>query len=140
VQWCRYEIGDYSLLLEQSSFFFFKIHKYIRIPLFSLNLFHCKCINIPQECHSNLTLFNKKCQQQTIQVRQRVDHKRTFFYLEQLLLKHSAHTKALSIQSFRDGMDFFFTRRNEVRVLLLVLSSSGVLVSEKENRVSSRGS
>jgi len=48
------------------------------------------------------------------QVRQRVDHKRTFFYLEQLLLKHSAHTKALSIQSFRDGMDFFFTRRNEV--------------------------
>lgn len=42
-----------------------------------------------------------------------MDHKRTFFYLEQLLLKHSAHTKAVSIQSFRDGMDFFFTRRNE---------------------------
>ena len=48
-----------------------------------------------------------------VQVRQRVDHKRTFYYLEQLLLKHGAHAKALSIQSFKDGMDFFFTIRNE---------------------------
>ena len=48
-----------------------------------------------------------------VQVRQRVNHKRTFYYLEQLLLKHNAHARALSIQSFRDGMDFYFTERNE---------------------------
>ena len=38
-----------------------------------------------------------------VQVRQRVDHKRTFYYLEQLLLKHDMHSKALSIESFKDG-------------------------------------
>ena len=51
--------------------------------------------------------------QAVVQVRQRVDHKRTFYYLEQLLLKCGAHAKALSIQSFKDGMDFFFARRND---------------------------
>jgi len=50
-----------------------------------------------------------------VQVRQRVDHKRTFYYLEQLLLKNDAHSKALSIQSFRDGMDFYFAHRNEAQ-------------------------
>lgn len=32
------------------------------------------------------------------QVRQRVDHKRTFLHLEQLILKHNAHAQALQIQ------------------------------------------
>lgn len=49
-----------------------------------------------------------------VQVRQRVDHKRTFYYLEQLLLKNGSHSRALSIQSFKDGMDFFFAEKNEV--------------------------
>lgn len=33
-----------------------------------------------------------------LQVRQRVDHKRTFLHLEQLILKHNAHSHALQIQ------------------------------------------
>jgi nonsense-mediated mRNA decay protein 3 len=33
-----------------------------------------------------------------VQVRQRVHHKRTFFFLEQMLLKHNAHSDCLSIQ------------------------------------------
>jgi NMD protein affecting ribosome stability and mRNA decay len=44
-----------------------------------------------------------------VQVRQRVTHKRTFYYLEQLLLKHNAHSDCLNIVTFRDGMDFYFT-------------------------------
>lgn len=43
-----------------------------------------------------------------MQVRQRVSHKRTFLYLEQLILKHGAHRGCLSIEVFRDGMDFYF--------------------------------
>ena len=46
-----------------------------------------------------------------VQIRQRVSHKRTFFYLEQLLLKHNAHSECINIVTFRDGMDFYFTDR-----------------------------
>lgn len=42
------------------------------------------------------------------QVRQRVTHKRTFYWLEQLILHHSANTNTLSIKESPDGLDFFF--------------------------------
>ena len=42
-----------------------------------------------------------------------VGHKRTFFFLEQLILKHRAHVKTSSIGSQPDGMDFFFSERNQ---------------------------
>ncbi len=32
-----------------------------------------------------------------VQIRQRVPHKRTFFYLEQVLLKHQAHSECMNI-------------------------------------------
>jgi nonsense-mediated mRNA decay protein 3 len=47
-----------------------------------------------------------------IQVRQRVAHKRTFLYLEQLILKHRAQRGCLKIEIFKDGMDFYFGERN----------------------------
>lgn len=39
------------------------------------------------------------------------DHKRTFFFLEQLILKHNAHEHAINIQEVRDGIDFYFANR-----------------------------
>lgn len=48
-----------------------------------------------------------------MQVRQRVGHKRTFLYLEQLILKHGAHRGCLSIETFKDGMDFYFPDRGK---------------------------
>ena len=50
-----------------------------------------------------------------VQVRQKVLHKRTFFYLEQLILKHEAHKFCSSIETSPDGMDFFFGARNRAR-------------------------
>jgi nonsense-mediated mRNA decay protein 3 len=46
-----------------------------------------------------------------VQVRQRVSHKRTFFFLEQLLLKHGAHSDTINIVTYKDGMDFYFKER-----------------------------
>ena len=46
-----------------------------------------------------------------VQVRQKVDNKKTFFYIEQLILKHSAHKKSIKINAVRDGMDFFFSSK-----------------------------
>lgn len=50
--------------------------------------------------------------QACVQVRQKVDHKRTFFMLEQLILKHKAHEKAIKIMDQPDGLDFFYAHRS----------------------------
>ena len=57
------------------------------------------------DCKKTFTphLWNASCQ-----VRQKVDHKRTFLYLEQIILKHKMHEKALNIKETPEGVDFFF--------------------------------
>eukprot|EP00246_Nothoceros_aenigmaticus_P003517 TRINITY_DN14689_c0_g1_i1.p1 TRINITY_DN14689_c0_g1~~TRINITY_DN14689_c0_g1_i1.p1 ORF type:complete len:484 (+),score=87.19 TRINITY_DN14689_c0_g1_i1:114-1565(+) len=47
-----------------------------------------------------------------VQVRQKVDHKRTFFYLEQLIIKHTAAAQAIDIKPIHEGVDFFFGNRS----------------------------
>lgn len=51
-----------------------------------------------QQCDSCAAAFTNNTWTAVVQVRQRVDHKRTFFYLEQLILKHSAHGQCTNIQ------------------------------------------
>jgi hypothetical protein len=46
-----------------------------------------------------------------VQVRQHVDHKRTFMFLEQLILKHNAHEQCINIKEIHQGIDFFFANR-----------------------------
>jgi len=66
-----------------------------------------------QQCEDCAATYSNQSWKAQVQVRQRVPHKRTFLYLEQLVLRHGAHERALSIESFRDGMDFFFAERNQ---------------------------
>ena len=61
-----------------------------------------------QQCIECQAEFRQGSWKALVQVRQRVQHKRTFLYLEQLILKHGAHRGCLSIETFRDGMDFYF--------------------------------
>ena len=58
-----------------------------------------------------------------VQVRQKVSHKRTFLYLEQLILKHSAHRDTINIKEVKDGLDFFFSQRNQAEKFVEFLSS-----------------
>eukprot|EP00123_Amoebidium_parasiticum_P004017 comp15309_c0_seq1/m.12152 comp15309_c0_seq1/g.12152 ORF comp15309_c0_seq1/g.12152 comp15309_c0_seq1/m.12152 type:complete len:515 (-) comp15309_c0_seq1:173-1717(-) len=48
-----------------------------------------------------------------VQLRQKVDHKKTFFFLEQLIIKHQAHTKTVNVKESKDGLDFFFASKND---------------------------
>ncbi|GAB2235067.1 hypothetical protein Droror1_Dr00004347 [Drosera rotundifolia] len=48
----------------------------------------------------------------SVQLRQKADHRRTFFYLEQLILKHNAASQAIRIKQLGDGIDFFFSNRS----------------------------
>ncbi|CAM9394601.1 unnamed protein product [Ectocarpus sp. 12 AP-2014] len=65
-----------------------------------------------QQCDTCAAAFTNNTWTAVVQVRQRVDHKRTFFYLEQLILKHNAHSQCTNIQTFKDGMDFYFTEKS----------------------------
>lgn len=47
-----------------------------------------------------------------IQVRQRALHKKTFLYLEQVMLKLGIHSKAQKIEEEPDGLNFFFKNKN----------------------------
>ena len=49
-----------------------------------------------------------------VQVRQKVPHKRTFLYLEQLIIKHNAQKDTISIKEVRDGLDFFYSSKSHV--------------------------
>ncbi|XP_057447220.1 uncharacterized protein LOC130739023 [Lotus japonicus] len=47
-----------------------------------------------------------------VQLRQHVSHRRTFFYLEQLILKHGAAASAIRIKQMDEGIDFYFSNRS----------------------------
>jgi nonsense-mediated mRNA decay protein 3 len=58
-----------------------------------------------------------------VQVRQKVTHKRTFIWLEQLILKHNAHKDTTNIKEFRDGLDFYYGHRNHAIKMVDFLQS-----------------
>lgn len=64
-----------------------------------------------QQCKNCEASYAQGVWHAVVQVRQRVTHKRTFFYLEQILLKHHAHSDCINIVTFKDGMDFYFKDR-----------------------------
>lgn len=51
------------------------------------------------------------------------NHKKTFLYLEQLLLKHRMHMSALKIKEASDGLDFYFAHKQDARKLVDFLQS-----------------
>ncbi|CAI9110289.1 OLC1v1010287C1 [Oldenlandia corymbosa var. corymbosa] len=48
----------------------------------------------------------------SVQLRQHVSHRRTFFHLEQLILKHDASVHCIRIRQVDQGIDFFFSNRS----------------------------
>ncbi len=46
-----------------------------------------------------------------VQVRQKVDHKRTMMYLEQIILRNNMHTKTIKIKEQPNGIDFYFATK-----------------------------
>lgn len=59
-----------------------------------------------------------------VQVRQRAPHKKTFLYLEQLLLRQKLHEKTVKISEETDGLNFFFSKKNQAIALMSFLESN----------------
>eukprot|EP00850_Spirogloea_muscicola_P001308 SM000005S17105 [mRNA] locus=s5:238131:241092:+ [translate_table: standard] len=58
-----------------------------------------------------------------VQVRQKVDHKKTFLFLEQLILRHSADAHTINIRQHHDGLDFFYANRSHALKFIDFLNS-----------------
>ncbi|KOC66748.1 60S ribosomal export protein NMD3 [Habropoda laboriosa] len=58
-----------------------------------------------------------------VQVRQRATNKKTFYYLEQLILKYKAHEHTLGIKPIHEGLDFFFPNEATARKMVDFLIS-----------------
>eukprot|EP01112_Ceratiomyxa_fruticulosa_P007094 TRINITY_DN1830_c0_g2_i1.p1 TRINITY_DN1830_c0_g2~~TRINITY_DN1830_c0_g2_i1.p1 ORF type:complete len:515 (+),score=107.78 TRINITY_DN1830_c0_g2_i1:197-1741(+) len=94
-----------------------------------------------QQCDKCTRLQAKDTWNAVAQVRQKVEHKRTFFFLEQLILKHNAHTNSIGIKQRPDGLDFFFATRSHClkfvdflqAVTPLRTKTSEQLVSQDDN-------
>jgi NMD3 family len=75
------------------------------------------------QCPDCAKLAAKNTWKAVVQVRQKVSHKRTFLYLEQLILKHNAQKDTISIKEVRDGLDFFYTQRSHALKMVELLAS-----------------
>lgn len=73
-----------------------------------------------------------------IQVRQKVAHKRTFLYLEQLIIKHNAHKDTINIREVKDGLDFFYAQRNQAIKMLDFLQSVTPVKTTKSSELISQ--
>lgn len=76
-----------------------------------------------QQCPDCAKSYTANVWRASVQVRQKVTHKRTFLYLEQLMLKHSAHKDTINIKEVKDGLDFYFSQRNQAEKFVDFLTS-----------------
>ncbi|BES95000.1 nonsense-mediated mrna [Nesidiocoris tenuis] len=58
-----------------------------------------------------------------VQVRQKAVNKKTFYYLEQLILKHKAHDNTLGIKPIHEGLDFFYATETHARKMIDFLNT-----------------
>ena len=65
-----------------------------------------------QQCDDCQRSFTEHTWKAVVQVRQKVPHKKTFFLLEQLILKYDAHKDMSNIDQVPSGMDFYFHERS----------------------------
>ncbi|KAH9026738.1 NMD3-domain-containing protein [Lactarius pseudohatsudake] len=87
------------------------------------------------QCPDCTKLAAKNTWKALVQVRQKVPHKRTFLYLEQLILKHGAQKDTISLKEVKDGLDFFYSQRSHAIKMVEFLSSVVPIRSKTSERL-----
>ncbi|CAN6622957.1 60S ribosomal export protein Nmd3p [Trichomonascus vanleenenianus] len=85
--------------------------------------FGVEYVVIATQCPDCAKSFTVHTWEACLQIRQKVPHKRTFFHLEQLILKHNAHMDTVTIKESRDGIDFFYSKKNHALRMLNFLQA-----------------
>ncbi|KAK4454456.1 NMD3 family-domain-containing protein [Podospora aff. communis PSN243] len=90
-----------------------------------------------QQCRDCAKSYTANVWRASVQVRQKVTHKRTFLLLEQLILKHQAHRDTINIKEEKDGIDFYFSQQNQAVTFINFLKSVvPVFVKESKHLIS----
>ncbi|KAK9463049.1 NMD3 family-domain-containing protein [Lipomyces oligophaga] len=97
--------------------------------------FEVEYVVIAMQCPDCAKSFTANTWRATVQIRQKVPHKRTFFYLEQLILKHNAHRDTISIQETKDGLDFFYSQKNHAIKMIEFLSTVTPIRTKKSSEL-----
>ena len=63
-----------------------------------------------------------------VQLRQKVAHRRTFLFLEQVILKHRMHEDVTRIDTHPDGLDFFYAHKSHAMSFVDFISSHAPVV------------
>ncbi|KAJ5639443.1 NMD protein affecting ribosome stability and mRNA decay [Penicillium longicatenatum] len=85
--------------------------------------FEVEYVVASQQCDDCKKSYTHNTWRAAVQVRQKVPHKRTFLYLEQLILKNGAHKDTVNIKEAKDGLDFYFAQRNHAEKMVDFLAS-----------------
>ncbi|KAF5357224.1 hypothetical protein D9756_006757 [Leucocoprinus leucothites] len=87
------------------------------------------------QCTDCTRLAAKNTWKALVQVRQKVPHKRTFLYLEQLILKHNAQKDTISVKEVRDGLDFFYSQRSHAIKMVEFLNGAVPIRSKSSEQL-----
>ncbi|KAF9577691.1 hypothetical protein BGW38_006935, partial [Lunasporangiospora selenospora] len=98
-------------------------------------IFEVEFVVSHQQCDDCAKVMAQNTWKAMVQVRQKVDHKRTFLYLEQLIIKHSAHKDTINIKECRDGLDFFYSSRSHAVKMLEFLTAVTPLKSKASEQL-----
>ncbi|ABN65007.1 predicted protein [Scheffersomyces stipitis CBS 6054] len=97
--------------------------------------FEVEYVVIAMQCPDCAKSYTTNTWKATVQIRQKVPHKRTFLYLEQLILKHNAHVDTVSIKEAKDGLDFFYSQKNHAAKMLDFLSAVAPVKAKKSEEL-----
>lgn len=97
--------------------------------------FEVEYVVVAMQCPDCAKSFTTNTWRASVQIRQKVAHKRTFLYLEQLILKHNAHVDTISIQESKDGLDFFYSQRNHATKMMDFLSAVAPIKAKRSEEL-----
>lgn len=98
-------------------------------------MFEVEYVVAYHQCPDCAKSFTANTWRAVVQVRQKVPHKRTFLYLEQLILKHHAHKDTINIKEVQNGLDFFYAQRNHAEKFVDFLTSVAPVRSKKSQEL-----
>lgn len=97
--------------------------------------FEVEYVVATQQCPDCQKSYTHNTWRAAVQVRQKVPHKRTFLYLEQLILKNGAHKDTVNIKEAKDGLDFYFAQRNHAEKMVEFLNSTVPCKAKKSSEL-----
>ena len=101
-------------------------------------IFEVEYVVAHHQCPDCAKSFTANTWRAVVQVRQKVPHKRSFLFLEQLILKHAAHKETINIKEMKDGLDFYFAQRNHAEKFVDFLSSVAPIRTKKSQELISK--